>query len=164
MAHPNGTAIVNFVNGSTLVLGPQGNVISQTTPMTRFAPTLSMSPWVVAAYLALSVVGLGLAVMLLVAGIMVTARSPRARRLHLIYACVKIPVALGGGMAFAWLMGQLVGSVAAATPGATAATNTVVLVWGLVLGGVGCIYPVALLIALNARSVREYYNSVAAGG
>ena len=160
VVQPNGQATVSFSSGGMVVLGPQGNVVSQVPPMGAFMPNFQISPWAVAAYIALAVVSLGLAVLLLVAGIAAVRDSPKARRLHLIYASLKIPAAVAGGVAMGVVMYQLMSGAAAAAPGAgPAPMKAVALVTSAVPSVLGCVYPVALLIALNTKSVRDYYHS-----
>ena len=157
-AQPDGTVMMNFANGSMLMLGPQGNVVAQTTPMTvPFGSGFAMSPWVVGSYVALSVVSLGLAVLLLVAGILVLSRSTKGRRLHLIYAWLKIPVAVAASLLLGTIMSHL-GSAFATT----AAGSSLGAGWMVGTMVLGCLYPVALLIALNTRTVRDYYHSARA--
>ena len=158
----SGQLTITFNSGSMLILGAQGNVITQTSPVAfGGAPMFTISPWAVAMYIATTVLSLGLAVLLLVAGIMVLRQSPSGRRLHLIYAVLKIPVALAAGLSFAYAMHQMMSGFAAA--GAPTGVGWGVSLWAAVPAALGCLYPVALLIALNTRTVREYYHSVAEG-
>lgn len=94
---------------------------------------------------------LGLAVYLFVIGILVLRQSPRGRRLHHVYAFAKIPLALVGGWAtwklwMSFFSGFGPGSIATAwTP------------WIVAVTVLACAYPIALLIVLRSRTVREYY-------
>jgi hypothetical protein len=100
---------------------------------------------------------LGLAVLLLIAGIAALRNSRRAFPMHKIYGWAKIPLSILGGIAYAWLMSQLITSMAGP---ALAATNRVLLVYVALYAALGCAYPIGLLIALRTRSVRGYYNSI----
>ena len=44
-------------------------------------------------------------------------------------------------------------------PGGAGAMQTMAATWALIIGGLGLIYPIALLIAMNTRGVRDYYNA-----
>ena len=46
-------------------------------------------------------------------------------------------------------------------PGASTGTfsRAIFVKWALVFGGLGCIYPIAILIVMRTRAVRDYYNS-----
>jgi hypothetical protein len=101
---------------------------------------------------------MGLAVYLLVCGILTLRQSARARRLHLVYAFIKIPLSITAGVASAWVMRDMMSGFAGA---AGAPPLQVTLFTGFVPVLLGCAYPVALLIALNLRWVREYYNASA---
>jgi hypothetical protein len=104
-----------------------------------------------------------LAVLLLVAGLLVFRRSPASRRLHRIYAWVKIPVALAGAVGIGWMYGSLVGAFTA-MPGQGQPAATMVF-WMYTIGAavLGCAYPVGLLFALRSSQVRAYYNSISPG-
>jgi hypothetical protein len=101
-----------------------------------------------------AVLSLGLGCLLLRGGICVLRRNPRAVWLHRWYLLVQIPLALVTGAA--WLKMML-------TPDFWFGPE---IAWplGLSIGGVALLYPMILLIALNRRSIRDYYlaNSPAA--
>ena len=105
---------------------------------------------------------IALAIYLLVIGIMVLRQSPRGRRLHFIYVFFKIPLAIAGPIAFLWMFSGFLASFAF-SPGGSSPATFVYIIWGVVLVVLGAAYPVGLLFALNARTVRDYYNSVASG-
>jgi hypothetical protein len=99
---------------------------------------------------------LGLAIYLLVIGILMLRQHPRGGRLHKVYAVLKIPVAIAGGIA--WIAFWRSIGAGAGGPGAgfTSAMTTAAVI-AIVIG---CLYPVALLIALHTRAVWEYYATV----
>jgi len=103
-----------------------------------------------------AVIGACLAVYLLVIGILVLRQHPRGGRLHKIYAWIKIPLAIVAGIAWVMLWASLFSGGGAAARSMTPAVITGAVVAVLV----GCLYPVALLIALRTKSVREYYAAV----
>jgi hypothetical protein len=110
---------------------------------------------------AVSLISLGLAVFLLVAGILTLRQSLRGRSLHLIYATVKIPLVLLAMFAVYWMFSSLLSTLsswpAASAPNRNARVAAAFFYAGFV--GLGLIYPIALLIALNTRRLREYYLS-----
>ena len=103
-----------------------------------------------------------LAVYLLVIAILTLRESPRGRRFHQVFAAIKIPLAVTGGVAFAWMMGGLLTSLRALNPGLggmsprSAQTMTT---FGVAMAVAAIIYPVVLLIVLRSRAVKDYYNS-----
>lgn len=150
----NGPTFIQFSDGGSLRLGQQGNVMSITTA--PVFPTFSFNPLAVGVMLVTSLASMALAVYLLVCGIVTLRQSPRGRRLHLIYACIAIPLVVTFGIASAqaardWATG--IAGVPALAPLSTGPS----LFSGVVPTVLGCAYPVALLIALNLKSVREYY-------
>ena len=162
VVQPDGTAAVSFSNGSIVVLAPQGNVVSQITP-TTLSGGFPFNPLAVALFIATAVLSVILSILLLVAGILMLGRSRSARRLHLVYASLKIPAALAGGFAIAFIVYELAnnGSPGQSGAGSVARGATSFLV-AIVPTLLACIYPVVLLAVLNTKSVRDYYRSLAA--
>jgi hypothetical protein len=124
-----------------------------TTPAANFAAV--RAPLLLT--MVLSFLSLGLAVLLLIAGVFVLRNSPHGRKLHLIFAYAKIPLAL---LTLAtWV--SLTSGFSALSRGPAAATPT----WAFSLLYViptllAMIYPVALLIVFHTRTVRDYYSPV----
>jgi hypothetical protein len=165
-ADAGGNASLFFSDGAVVVIGPQGNVVSQVfTPSAGFPPGFSINPWAVPLFIATAVLSVGLAVFLLVAAIFVLRDSHRGRRLHLVYAGIKIPAALGGGFAIGFVAYQIATLMTAASPSLGSLPNPTryALLFGGIAAALGCAYPVALLVALNTRKVRAYYHSAGAG-
>lgn len=154
---PDGTAFIVFAGGGSVTLGPQGNVVRVTAVPTFTG--FSINPVALGLMLVTSLLLMALAVYLLVCGILTLRQSTRGRRLHLIYAIAKIPLSVAAGVASAWVMRDMVSSFGG---GAAAPTVGFALFTGAFPILLGCAYPVALLIALNLRSVREYYQGVTA--
>lgn len=153
VAQSMGPTLIQFSDGGSLTLGQQGNVISITTA--PLFPTFSFNPLAVGVMLVTSLASMALAVYLLVVGIVTLRDSPRGRRLHLVYACIAIPLAIAFGIASAQAARDWAAGVSAF--GAAAGSTGIGLFSGVIPVVLGCAYPVALLIALNLRSVREYY-------
>jgi hypothetical protein len=154
---PDNTAFIMFAGGGSVTLGPQGSVV-RVTAMPTFTG-FSINPVALGLMLVTSLILMALAVYLLVCGILTLRQSMRARRLHLIYALVKIPLSVAAGVASAWVMRDMMSSFGG---GAATPTMGFALFTGAFPILIGCAYPVALLIALNLRAVREYYAGVTA--
>ena len=153
-----GAATFQFAGGTVLVLGPAGNVVS---PMSiPVLPNISINPFAIPLFMASAVLSVGLAIFLLVAGIFVLRDSIQGRRLHLIYAGIKIPLALALGSTITFVGHELIQALRASAPSPAMFPMRVAYIVGGVAAGVGCVYPVVLLIVLNTRRVREYYHSV----
>ncbi|MGB7158923.1 MAG: hypothetical protein WBD40_12695 [Tepidisphaeraceae bacterium] len=142
----------NTVNSTTWGAGAPGGV--------AFAagPTFNVNMTAAIVAIATALASACLAIYLLVIGIMVLRQHPRGARLHKIYAWIKIPLAIAGGIAWVVLWtGIIVGSAPANAPRAVMPT---IITGSIIAVVVGCIYPIALLLALRAKSVREYYATV----
>jgi cellulose synthase/poly-beta-1,6-N-acetylglucosamine synthase-like glycosyltransferase len=95
-----------------------------------------------------------LAIFLMICGILVLRNSPHARRGHLIYAGLKIPIALVEVVVYVWMMKSVFASMSTA-----GGANAFVIISAAIQGAISCAYPIALLIVMNQRSVKEYYQS-----
>jgi hypothetical protein len=152
-APAGGPAVIQFSDGGSVTIAPTGNVTAMMT--TPVMPTFTFQPLNLGLMLGTAIASLALAIYLLVCGIMTLRQSPRARRLHLIYSVIKIPVAIMAGLSAAWVARDLMASVVPG--GAAGGTMGYSLFSGAMPIVLGCAYPIALLIALNVKSVREYY-------
>lgn len=155
---PGGNATITFNTGSALVLGPAGQVISSGVTFPRF--NISGSAFI--PVIAEAVASVALAIYLLVVGIVVLRGTFTAPRLLRIYCGIKIPLGLIAGIGTGWLGAQFMRSVTSMSPAGSAPGNFIFIIWGSVLGLIGLAFPVALLIALRTRTVRNYYNTVLA--
>jgi hypothetical protein len=150
-----GGVLVQF-NQGMMQIDKQGKITSSFNynsfggagPMAGLGPTFGRLMLLTAVG---AVIGLALAVLLLAAGIVTLTQSQLGRRLHLIYAWVKIPVAMVTAVASAWA----VQGYFAAMPGGSPGPVTLVMMVGAIL--LGCAYPVALLIVYRTKTMREYY-------
>lgn len=152
---------IMFDTGSMLVLGPAGQVVSSGPPP---MPKFNVSGWAVAAVVLDALASAALAILLIVASIVVLRGSFLAPRLMRIYAWAKIPLALLGGAALAWMgyefymgMSGMPGMPAQATAGAYG-----YFIVGLTMAAIGMAFPIGVLIALRSRTVSSYFNSVVA--
>ena len=155
--HPDGNAAITFDTGDMLVLSPQGKTISSGPPKFNFNVKGST-----ATILAIEAAASGaLAIYLLIVGVFLLRPILRGRKLVAIFAVLKIPlaivVAIGWPM-LAWEMMQ--GLSTSSALGTTAPTAGPYVVWGIITAVVGLAFPVALLITISTRPVRNYYNSV----
>ena len=101
----DGTLVVRTVHAGvacTLTVTPAGQVAAELAAADGKTPPASNPP-AVWAVLGTAVVQLGLAVLLLVAGIAAVRRRPSARRLHWAYVGLKLPAAAAATAAVLWM-------------------------------------------------------------
>ena len=113
-----------------------------------------------------SLVSLGLAVYLLVIGILVLRHSPRGARLHWAYVWLKLPLAVVGALAYGWMMAEMMRgmsrTLAAAGGGAGfPLPGFFFALYSVIMLLIGWAYPIGLIFALRSRGVRAYYGSIA---
>jgi hypothetical protein len=161
---PDGSAVIRLGSGF-LVLDAQGQV---QTSMSTLMPRLAIHPLSIALVIGESIASGALAVYLLVIAILTLRESPRGRRFHQVFAAIKIPLAITGGVAFAWLMTGLLSSLRALNPGMgrgapSANSVQVMATLGIVMAVAGLLYPVILLFVLRSKAVKDYYRPVAGG-
>jgi hypothetical protein len=138
------------MSGGFATITPQGQLQENNFGM----PKINVSGTICLLAVAEALASIGLAIFLFVAGIFVMRSSPAGRRLHLIYAWLKIPLVIASGIIFGSLGVQFFGSI----PGAsisTAGMFTAAIFYCVA----SLIYPVALLIAMNTRSVKAFYSA-----
>jgi hypothetical protein len=95
-----------------------------------------------------------LAVFLLICGILVLRNSPRGGRMHWIYVGLKLPLVILTALAWGWLYASMIGGLG----GGGAVFGTVGAIYAIMFAMMSGGYPFALLFALRARSVREFYT------
>ena len=159
---PNGDVWVQFSSASTVTVSQAGQVTATWNPMTAAPTMFRISPWIMLGVAGEAVIGIGLAVLLMIAGIQVMRQAAWGRRLHLIWAWVKIPTAIAGWsltilMYYRIQQPMMAGMV---PPGSSTGLSMGYILFGVVSVVVACIYPVALLILFRTRSMRAYYNVV----
>jgi hypothetical protein len=109
-----------------------------------------------------SIVSLGVAIYLLVIGILVLRDSMSARKLHWIYVAIKIPLVFAAAIA-AWFVWNSFGSTivaAGTTPGAAPPPGMgAFMALGAVFSTlIGLAYPVGLIFVLMSRTAKQYYS------
>lgn len=114
---------------------------------------MKIETWKFALVIGENVASIGLAIYLFVIGILALRQSLAGRRLHLVYAWLKLPLAVVGGIAITWLFTAF---FSLAPGGAFAGTGMIYS--ALWMSFIACIYPIALIITLNTRSLRQYYK------
>lgn len=155
---------------TTVPAGPASNVPATSggpnwakgqPPLATPTPRTAIHPMSMVLVIGEAMMSGGLAIYLLTIGILTLRGSPNARRLHQIYAAVKIPLAVAGAVAFAWLMSELAqflqasgGGGAVASPGLSTFTTI-----SVTLAGMGTIYPLVLLIVLRRKALRDYFDA-----
>ena len=162
---PDGSAVVRL-GGGFMVIDNQGFVQSN---MSTLMPRLRIHPLSIALVVGESIASAALAIFLFVVAVLTLRDSPRGRRYHQVFAAIKIPLAVTGGVAFAWLMTGLLTSLRALNPGMGAglpsarAIQTMTTL-GIMMAVIGLLYPVVLLIVLRTRTVKDYYNPAITAG
>lgn len=161
VAQPNGNLLINFDTGNMLILDPQAKVVlSGPMPMPNFGVSRGLATMNALEALA----SIGLAIYLLIVGIMVLRASFSSPRLLRIYAWIKIPLAIVAGFGLT-RFGYALSNAFANNPvmGMNASSGSPEA--GYIIAGVaatlfGLALPIGLLIALRSKTVRDYYNSV----
>jgi hypothetical protein len=147
----DGSLLVTFINGH-VILDSKGKVTSSAVSNfnTIAGGGMSVSNGSVTLVLLEAVASLGLAIYLLVIGILTLRQSLRARMLHLIYAWLKIPITLLFTLGWTWLIYDLFNS-------SGGGGKDFAITFLCSFAAVSCVYPLALLYLMNRKSVREYY-------
>lgn len=171
MPSADGTATITFTDsnfgggGGMMQINAQGQIQASTAAAKSTAAggwnrnpafpwaNLQIPTWKIALAIGEDVASFGLAIYLFVIGIVVMRQSLIGRRLHLIYAWLKLPLAVAGGIAMTWLYTTFLNI----RPGAAMA-NPGIIYGALWMSLIACIYPIALIITLSTRSMREYYK------
>ena len=166
---PGGGATVTF-GGGALHLGPRGQILNEAPTVASVRPPAANAA-ALSMVLVGAVAGAALAVLLLVAGIATLRdappRSQAGRRLHTVWVALKIPLAMGTGLALYWLLNSYVTAVGPA--GRTTSARGTGVVRALIdprtaypvvitISALGCVYPLVALLALRTRNVRDFYR------
>jgi hypothetical protein len=151
MVMPQGQLTVR-TSGSFLSIDSAGNIIGR-SGMPFMGPTINVRKSA-STLTILEALGSGLlAIYLLVIGILMLRQVRASRRLHLIYAALKIPLAIVMAVGWAWFIADVSSSGAQASNAGVAIT-----IWMTIAGTVSGAYAIVLLFALNTRHAKEYFN------
>ena len=163
-AGAGGAVTVRFGDGQ-LDLGPQGQILAAPAGP---APPPKPSTAAFLAVMASSLAGLALSVVLFVAAVLLLRGLPSGRRLHFTWAWLKLVVTVAGAVAFWWMADRFYDGLLhynAAPPGinparfAAGPRTVMAQPWHpLAAALAGLVYPLVVLVALRARSVREYFH------
>jgi hypothetical protein len=150
---PDGSALLKLTN-AVLVIDPSGTVTQK----------FSMSIHEVVFDPVVGVLLIGefagstlLAIFLIIASIAVLRDYRRGAGLMWIYALLKVPVAIVGGVVFVWGVQQLVHSIAKLNSTASSSADEGFRTFGIVMTVLSCIFPVVLMIVLSTGTVRSFF-------
>jgi hypothetical protein len=152
---PQGNSVtVQFDYGSVTV-GPNGeltgmysykmSVTGAATTAVYAPPTQKLGAMLL--MMAEAAASTGLAIYLLVVGILVFRSSFNSPRLLRIYAWVKIPLAVTAAVALVLVNYASAGS-----------DRAQVVLWAVALGAAGMAFPIGLLVALRSRTLKEFFG------
>jgi hypothetical protein len=150
----DGTVQTTLIYGTSTTAQAMANHFAATGP----SPISIGAVIVVVAEGAVSVL---LSIYLLIIGIFTLRQSPRGRRLHVIYALLKIPLAIACGVGWCGIIGGFYSSLHTAGGG-----GSIISVRATVLAmvtGVALLYPIGLLITFAIPTVKQYYDSGSPG-
>ena len=144
---------------------PQG-VLAQSAATSSGATTIPVvMPKMGATSIALQtingIMAVALALLLLIAGIFTVQSKALGRRLHLVWAWLKLASAVFGAIATYTMYVEIMKLSAASGGANTVPANSIAIVMALMSIGVAVLYPIAVLIVMNLRSVKNYLASVA---
>jgi len=161
---PNSTVMIAAQGQTTVIIQPGG--VTAGGAFGAGSSAVKINGVAMALAVVGAVAGLGLAIYLFVIGVMVLRESPRARRLHQVYACLALVVIVVGTTAAWWLSSDFTTALNSGSSANPIASNvmskvvsTMILGPHFVVGVLGCIYPIVLLITLQTARVKEYYRS-----
>jgi hypothetical protein len=147
---PAGPVTLHLTNGS-IVINAAGSVVAWRSNAVH---QVTLSPVAGVLMIGEFFTSAVLAVFLLVAGILLLRDSPRAAGMHWLYALAKLPVAVLGGVTFAWVTTELSSGLGRLGGGPPSPGQPHALAW--VLAVAAAAYPVVLLCVLPSRTVRDY--------
>lgn len=136
-------------SSSSSIGNPGGPVINPLPKISGTSITLQTVSSIVSAILAL---------ILLIAGILTLRARPAGRRLHLWWAWLKILASVLAAIALYCFYYDLFSSTSAATGGTPAAGVSIMM--AVFSFAIALLYPIAVLIVMNVRSVKNYLSSV----
>lgn len=152
-----------LTSGGQIRITPAGEVqlLSTTAPIPGTNPASGRKIstfWAGLTLLDAGVTGL-LAVPLLIAGIFILRGRPVGRKMHLLWAWIKLPFALLGAVVCGFSVAEWMGAL---TPTSGSPPPIMASAWttGVVTGIASALYPVILLVVLTRERVRKYFEGV----
>lgn len=139
---------------SFIQIDPAGNVTDAASIMMGNMSKFAIRPAASATTLLDAILAGLLAIYLLVVGILVLRQNRRGRGMQMIFAVLKIPIAVLAAVGWMW-------TIEDANAGAISSGQ--LKAWLSFFLAIGLSYPIALLIVLRTRAVRDYYGGVIAG-
>jgi hypothetical protein len=141
-------------------------------PATRPAPAQASAPApppnpstpALVTVLVAALAGAALSVLLFVAGVLWLRGMPSGRRLHLLWAWLKVAVVVAAAVPFWWMtrgfQRDFRSYLGVALPDVgTTPRRTIVQPWQpLAAGAAGLVYPVVVLTVLRSRTTRDYFR------
>jgi hypothetical protein len=161
IVQPDGSVLLLTMHGQ-LQVGNTGIVQSKTIypnagPMMFGNGPSAISMGAVTLVIAEGIISVLLSIYLLIIGILTLRQTPRGRRLHIIYALLKIPLAIICGIGWCWLIGGLFASMPRnGAPPSITGVRAMLLCFVTVAA---IIYPIGLLIAFATPSIKSYYDT-----
>ncbi|HEV7299088.1 MAG TPA: hypothetical protein VGN72_06955 [Tepidisphaeraceae bacterium] len=152
-----GWTTFSFPGGDQISIGNDGkstSVFNTSTLPTPINPFREVSLAALMVGIAVSVIGLGLSVLLLVAGVLTIRNSFRAYRLHWIFVWSKIAQCVASVASSYWIYKTMFADMGDSAERISMFLATMLAVTLLM----SIAYPVGLLFALRAKSVREFYE------
>ncbi|MBC8106550.1 MAG: hypothetical protein H7Z14_08170 [Anaerolineae bacterium] len=135
---------------SFIQIDPAGNVSDAASIMMANMSKFSIRPAASAMTLLDAILAGLLAIYLLIVGILVLRQNRRGRGMQMIFAVLKIPIAVLAAIGWMW-------TIQDANAGAISSGQLKAWLWTFLV--IGLVYPITLLIVLRTRAVREYYNA-----
>jgi hypothetical protein len=146
--------IASIIVGSLSVLG---SLISAASEVVYINMHPSTGPDVLT--ITASILSVGLAVVLIVAGSLTVRNSPKMRQLHLFWAICKIPLVFMSAIAFWWSESPMVTSAYTGFDGIGNSTAILAAAGSAVFS---LIYPITLFIVFASAGTREYFRKLQA--
>jgi len=161
IVQPDGSAMIQTMSG-VVMMDAKGVVTYSMSNAGMFGgpggSPFKVSGGGAALVMVTSALSMALAIYLLVIGIITLRQSLRGRQLHLIYAVIKIPLAILAAIGVYWMASSFMTNLPT-VPRSSSAGAAAGMFYAM-MAGFGIIYPIALMITLSTRRIREYYSDV----
>lgn len=159
-----GNATFIFPNGDIVTISANGSTTTTNNFSTATGTMFQLDPGLVSGAIAAAAACMLVAIYLVVIGIMTVRSSRHGRRLHWIYVWIKVPLAVLAAMTGYWVYIDLFDNVSKSSAATTVTMPTGVAIMFAVVMTLGVAYPISLMIALRAKTVRAFYDPVLPNG